>query len=441
MSSSKSRREFLRYSAGTAALVLQGGCARPRASSVVSLSSAALPGPSAANPNGTTTTPPSVADFVVKPTPSLYFVEREAGSREMKLGPVKDYGDFVPNERFYVHNRVRPPTIDGGTWRLEVVGDAVGTPLSLTLAELLAMPQTTMRRTLDCGANCRAFFPHLPASGTGWLPMGFTQWHFGAVGGAEWTGVRLKDVLDRAGVGNRAVDLLFVGLDDVPTGVGDKVEHYAQTVPIDKAIAADTLLVHRMNGETLPIDHGYPVRVLFSGWGGNTAVKWLGRIEVSTKPIAPRTFQTRQMIFGPDIPKAFRATVGHVRSAFELDEDLTLMPGDITLRGRAWSGAGAIERVDISVEKLVAPNTWRPIWPSVWREAQLIGKPEPMFWSRFELLWSGVEPGRYRMMSRARDAEHNVQPRPEDVVWNQQGLGYNGHAPLEIAVLPAEMMP
>ena len=104
----------------------------------------------------------------------------------MKFGPVKDYGDTVPNERFYVHSRAQPPRIDAENgWRLDIAGDAIGRPRGITYAELLAMPQVTLRRTLDCGANCRSFFPALPNKGTGWLPMGFTQWHFGAVGAAE----------------------------------------------------------------------------------------------------------------------------------------------------------------------------------------------------------------------------------------------------------------
>jgi DMSO/TMAO reductase YedYZ molybdopterin-dependent catalytic subunit len=435
MSSSRSRRQFLRYSAGTAALALTDGCAS-RPAPAPGLSS--LRGATVTTTGSQGSSASSGTELIVQPTPSLYFTSRDPGSREMNFGPVKDYGDTIPNDRFYIHSRARPPSIDAGTWRLELTGDALGRPRSLTFAQLMALPQVTVRRTLDCGANCRAFYPRLPGKGSGWLPMGFTQWHFGAVGAAAWTGVRLKDVLDVAGL-ESAVDVMFVGLDSIP--MNGKLEPYAQVIPIEKVLEADTLLVHRMNGEPLPVDHGYPVRAIFSGWGGNTAVKWVGRIEVSKQKIAHPTFQARQVIYGPDIPKAFTPTVGHVRSALELDADVTLMPGDVTLRGRAWSGAGAIDRVDVSVEKLVAPDTWRPIWDPQWREAQLIGKPEPMFWVRFELPWTGVEPGRYRVMSRARDSARNVQPRPEDVLWNQQGLGYNGHAPLELAVLLPDMMP
>jgi DMSO/TMAO reductase YedYZ molybdopterin-dependent catalytic subunit len=430
---SQSRRQFLRYSTGTAALVLTEGCASrpPTTPAPVTLRGATLT---------TTTHGGADTERVIKPTPSRYFTMRKEGSQEMNWGPVKDYGDTVPNERFYVHNRARPPSVDLRTWRLEIAGDGVGRPMSLTFEQLLALPQVTMRRTLDCGANCRAFFPSLPSKATGWLPMGFTQWHFGAVGAAEWTGVRLKDILDMAGLLGNSVDVMFTGLDSIPTGEG-KNEPYAQVIAIDKVLAADTLLVHRMNGAPLPVDHGYPVRAIFSGWGGNTAVKWVGRIDVAKQKLAQPTFQARQLIYGPDIPRPFTPTTGPIRSALELNADMTLTPGNLTLRGRAWSGAGAIERVDVSIERLVAPNMWRPLWTPAWREAQLIGKPEPLFWTRFEIPWMGVEPGRYRLMTRARDGAGNVQPRPEDVPWNQIGLGNNGHAPLELAVLPMAIMP
>ncbi|MBX3207237.1 MAG: molybdopterin-dependent oxidoreductase [Labilithrix sp.] len=431
MSRSSSRRQFLRYGTGAAAAALTPGCGAPRPAGVASLRSASLNG-------AVTATTPSPSAMVVKATPSLYFTSREAGSQEMNWGPVKDYTATVPNGRFYVHNRTRPPSIDRQSWRLEIAGSAITRPRSLTYAELQAMPQVTLRRVLDCGANCRAFFPPLPPRAAGWLPIGFTQWHFGAMGVADWTGIPLRDLLEAAGL-EGAVDVMFTGLDEIPTG--NTTARYGQVVSVDKALAADTILVLRMNGEELPVDHGWPLRVLFSGWGGNTAVKWLGRIEAAKQKIPHPLFQARQVIAGPDVPRTFTPTTGHVRSAMELDADTTLAPGDIVLRGRAWSGAGAIDRVDISVEKLVAPGTFRPLWSPAWRQARLLGRPEPFVWARFELAWPGATPGRYRVMTRARDAAGNVQPAPEAVVWNQQGLGYNGHAPLELAVMPPATMP
>jgi DMSO/TMAO reductase YedYZ molybdopterin-dependent catalytic subunit len=243
----------------------------------------------------------------------------------------------------------------------------------------------------------------------------------------------VKDVLAAVGLG-RAVDVRFTALDSIELEGGRRP--YAQVIPIEHALAEETLLVYRMNGEALPRDHGHPVRVLFAGWGGNTAVKWLGSIEVSADPLPLTDFQKNEQIVGPDHPEPRLLTVGPVRSAIELDAESTLRPGDHALHGRAWSGAGAIARVEVCVEREIAPGTWAPAWDPPWRGARLLHEARPMSWVRFEVAWEGVEPGYYRLMSRATDAAGRTQPRPEDVVWNQHGIGYDGHAPLEVAVLP-----
>lgn len=385
-------------------------------------------------------------DFVVQATPSWYFTHRENGSEEMRWGPAgraaldgeADEGrEFTPNDRMYIHNRARPPEIDRRTWRLRLTGDALTRPRSFTYDELLAMPHVTLKRTIDCAA----FFPELPPGGADgrWLPVAYTQWHFGAVAAAEWTGVRAKDVLAAAGA-DSPVEVKFTGLDvihnpDYPGGAA----HYSEVLPADRVLKDDTLLVYRVNGQDLPVDHGYPLRLLVSGWGANVFVKWLGEIEASTHRIPVTGPQQNQVLRGPAYPRPYHPTVGRVRSAIEHNPEVTLTPGDITLHGRAWSGAGAIQRVDVTVEKLASPGRWVTELP--WRQATLLNTPEPYMWVRFEVPWRGVKPGQYRVMSRAKDKAGNVQPRPEDVVWNQHGLGYNGHYPLDLIVVPAGDMP
>ncbi|WP_204061310.1 molybdopterin-dependent oxidoreductase [Microbispora corallina] len=426
-----SRRSFLACSAAGAAapFLVRGASSSPGA---------------AAPPSG------EAANFVVQPTPSRYFVHRENGSEEMKWGPVgravldgrhAEYGDAIPNDRLYIHNRARPPRIDRRAWRLRLTGDALARPRSFTYDDLLAMPPVTLRRTIDCGANCSAFFPKLPPGGADerWLPVGYTQWHFGAVGAAEWTGVRAGDVLAAAGA-RSPVDVKFMGLDlIVNQSFPGGTVRYSQVVPIEKVLKDDTLLVYRMNGQDLPVDHGYPLRLLLSGWSAVTFVKWLGEIEVSTRRIPPTGLQTRHVLTGPAYPKPVPLSVSPIRSAIEHDPEVTLHPGDVVLRGRAWSGHGAIDRVDVSVERLAAPGRWVTEMP--WRRATLLNTPEPFMWVRFEVPWRGARPGQYRVMSRARDRAGNVQPRPQDVVWNQHGLGYNGHYPLELIVVPPSDMP
>jgi DMSO/TMAO reductase YedYZ molybdopterin-dependent catalytic subunit len=434
-----SRRRFLACSAvgtaaGTAGTFFVGGA--PVGSGT------GAPSPSASDDGD--------SEFVVQPTPSRYFIRRENGSYEMKWGsvgaaalgtPARQHEATIPNDRFFIHNRAHPPTIDVRTWRLSLTGDALARPRSFTSAQLLAMPQVTLHRTLDCGANCAAFFPKLPPSGSGdrWLPEGFTQWHFGAVGAAEWTGVRAKDVLAAAGAEGMA-DVQFIGLDIIsdPSSPGGKA-HYSEVIPAETALKDDTLLVYRMNGADLPVDHGYPLRLLCSGWGGNHNVKWLGEIHASKHSIPVAGPAKNQVQTGPHYLTPVRPTVGPVRSAIEHDPEVTLTPGDHTLYGRAWSGAGTIDRVDVTVEKLVKPGQWTTTLP--WHHAKLLTTPEPFMWVRFELPWQGVQPGYYRVMTRARDRAGNVQPRPEDVVWNRRGLGYNGHFPLELIVLATSDMP
>jgi DMSO/TMAO reductase YedYZ molybdopterin-dependent catalytic subunit len=384
--------------------------------------------------------PPKPApNYVVQPTPSNYFISRGNGSEEMNFGAAEDYGDYVPNDRMYIHSRAAAPKLDVAAWRLHVGGSAIAEPRSFTYEELRALPSVKLRRVLDCGVNCRAFFPKVsPYKSLKWLPVGWTQWHFGAVGATEWTGVRVKDVLDAAGLG-QAADAEFISLDSIATTAGQLP--YSQVIAIDKVLADDTLLAYEMAGEPIPIDHGFPLRAIFSGWGGNSAVKWLGRIEVSKDPLPLSHFQRNQVLAGPDYPEEILATVGPVRSALELAENVTVFPGDQTLHGRAWSGAGAIQQVEVCIEREMAPGRWMAVWDPAWRAAKLLHKAEPMMWVRFEIAWKNAEPGHYRLMTRATDDAGRIQPAPEEMVWNQHGLGYNGHAPLELSVSPMSNMP
>src|ERR1700682_407678 len=236
--------------------------------------------------------PNFVAKWLLENAPSHRFIWRGPGSREMNCATVADLGDIVPNDRFYVHNRAMPPSISTSSWSLTISGDAVPEPFVLTYAQLTdpaGFQPVTIRRVLDCGANGRAFFPKYPSPNDGdWMPVGFTEWTYGTMGAADWTGVRLRDVLRAAGIAESACDIMLTGLDqitvqDATTGKTGPAP-YQHVIPIAKALEDDTLLVYRMNGETLPVDHGYPLRAFFSGWGGNTAVKWLGAIQVSNEP-------------------------------------------------------------------------------------------------------------------------------------------------------------
>ena len=200
--------------------------------------------------------------------------EREPLNLEMPFNSLN--GFLTPVEHFFVRSHFAVPPIDVKTWRLKIEGD-VERPLTLSLRDLLKMDSVTMPVTLECAGNGRAFL--VPqAKGA--------QWERGAVSNAEWTGVRLTDVLRRAGLKTSARELIFEGADQgeikEPPGPAGKI-HYARSMSVAKAMD-DVLLAFKMNGEELTPAHGAPVRVIVPGWYGMASVKWLTRIIASAEP-------------------------------------------------------------------------------------------------------------------------------------------------------------
>ncbi|MEP7340513.1 MAG: molybdopterin-dependent oxidoreductase [Acidobacteriota bacterium] len=380
-------------------------------------------------------------NLVVKPTPSEYFIYRGAGSREMNWGQIDGSNYFVTNDRFYVHNRSLPPQIDVASWELQVTGPGIAlSPQVITYEDILNLPPVFMIKAMVCGADGRGFYPKLPPVGSPsvgndyvkWRPIAGSEWQYGAMGMAEWTGVLISDVLELAGLKKDvAKSLLIQGLDSV---------EYSHAIPIDKALADDSLLVYKMNGEPLPIDHGYPIRAFISGWGANSNVKWVGGLEVSDKPVTldnlPK-WQKTQILTGPDYPEPVIVTVQNVKSTFELDWNSSLQGGLNLLHGRAWSGTGTIEKVEVKIEKMDEDHKWQPIWDPQWRQSRFVPSEPvlPQSWVRWQIEWEAEE-GYYRLMSKATNNTGETQPAPDEVPWNQSGLLYNGHVGLPVVVTP-----
>jgi DMSO/TMAO reductase YedYZ molybdopterin-dependent catalytic subunit len=372
--------------------------------------------------------------YVRKPTPAEFFTYRGPGAREMNWGELSVADAVVATERFYVHNRQPPPEIDIAAWQLTVAGPAPSQTHSFSYDDLRALPAVTLIRAMDCGSNGRRFFPKLAPhpDAAQWLPVAGSAWRFGAMGAATWTGVRLADVLNAAGVdAAAAVDVQVTSLDS---------SQYSHVVPAARAYAADSLVAYAMNEEPLLPDHGYPCRAFFSGWGGNANVKWLSRIAVSATPLPLPPAQLMQRLIGPDYPEPRMVTMQNVKSAFELDWDATLaLPGDgvIDLRGRAWSGVGRIVQVEVQVEQLDAAGAWQPVWDPSWRAATLdLASPAAEAWVPFTVRWTEAKVGYYRLMARATDETGATQPPPEAVPWNQYGLLYNGHVGHPVTIVP-----
>jgi sulfane dehydrogenase subunit SoxC len=342
----------------------------------------------------------SAGDLVVKPTPPEFF--NDLGSnREMRWEVMYSRGYVVPNELFFVRNHSRTARLDLAPWRLRVEGAGVSNPQDFTYDEILAMPSVTVTRFVECAGNGRSFFE----ASYGKKAQG-GQWKLGAVGVAEWTGVPLREVLDRAGLKRTAVDVMPEGLDEL------KVR---RPMPIAKALADDTLLVYAMNGQTLPQDHGFPMRVLVPGWVGVANIKWVGRIEVSEQPLYSPWNTESYVLIGPDYKpsppaKGPAISMQAVKSAFEIAWDAQLPAGRRLLRGRSWSSHGKIAKVEVSLDREIS-----------WQTARLREPNIPQAWVRWDLDWD-AQPGDYSLRARATDEQGNKQP--PIVPWNDQGYLY-----------------
>lgn len=337
---------------------------------------------------------------VVKPTPDELFAPRGTGTNfETRLSSLD--GLLTPNDRFYIRSHSPTPQIDVATWRLAIEGTGVRTPVVLSYDDLQAMPQVTVTRVLECAGNGRRFFKEaFGIEGEG------DQWRTGAIGAAEWTGVRLRDVLDRAGVTNAARDVMPEGLDD---------HHVRRPMPLDKALRDDTLLVLKMNGEPLPPDHGFPVRVLVSGWTATASIKWVGRIEVSEQKLYSPWDTVEYVMVGPDYPEqdvALGPPVADmpVTSMLDLDWPARIAAGRTIIRGRAFAGESSITRVAYQIDD------------GAWKPARLLDIGEPGLWVRWEFDWD-ARPGQHAIRVRATDDQGRSQP--DSVPWNHHGYLYN----------------
>jgi DMSO/TMAO reductase YedYZ molybdopterin-dependent catalytic subunit len=264
---------------------------------------------------------------------------------------VFDLGVFTPNDRFFVrwHWAVIPQQIDVATFKLTIRGH-INNPLSLTLADVLAMPRVEMAAVNQCSGNSRGLFQPRVSGG---------QWDNGAMGNARWTGIRLRDLLDRAGVKAGAIAVRFNGLDEP---VVNDAPDFMKSLDIDHARDGEVMVAFAMNGEQLPLLNGFPLRLIVPGWYSTYWVKTLNDIEVLDAPDANYWMATAYRI--PDTPRANvepgqtgfktvpinrmvpRSFFTNVRSGD------TVRPGTtVALRGIAFGGDCGVAQVEISTDQ------------------------------------------------------------------------------------------
>ena len=320
---------------------------------------------------------------------------------------IESLGGFItPNDLFFVRNNSRSVKLDAASYMLEITGEAVSNPLSISYAELMNMPSRSVYAYLECGGNQRSFFG--TAMGQ---PARGTQWGRGGVGMAIWTGVPLHLILEKAGIQDSAVDVQLVGLDmDSPEG------GFRRPVPINKAIDEDTILAYRMNGDVLPIDHGFPVRAIVPGWVGSTSIKWLGRIEVSSQRVWSRNNTSSYVLIGDDYPpdgeaSGVVATTQSIKSILLLPWPASVSAGRQMIRGYAYSPHAPVSQV-----------VWSSDGGGQWSPAQFVDPPIKYAWRRFEFEWS-PQPGEHTLITRATDEAGNTQP--DAIPFNEKGYLYN----------------
>jgi len=267
------------------------------------------------------------------------------------------------------------------------------------------MSSQTLVVTLECAGNGRSLLDP-PTEGE--------KWALGAVSTAEWIGVPLVDVLDRAGIRTGACEVLFRGVDrgTMPGRMGPI--HFERSLTVNEATSSEILLAYAMNGERLPIQHGYPLRVIVPGWYAMTSVKWLTEIEVLDKPFTGH-YQTDVYVYewkrdGQVVREP--VTLQRVRSLItEPGANHEVERGELAIREVAWSGAAPIARVEVSIAS------------GSWKEARLIGERGRHNWQWWELITRIDAPGTTPIRARASDLAGHSQPEQPD--WNRLGYGNN----------------
>jgi DMSO/TMAO reductase YedYZ molybdopterin-dependent catalytic subunit len=323
--------------------------------------------------------------------------------------PLRYFDSWVtPIDAFFVRQHIpRPAAIDPAAYRLTING-MVSKPAELTLADLQKLPQHTVPATLECTGNGRGFYtPKVPG----------IQWGRGAVGNAEWSGPRLSDVLKLAGGDTTAA---FLEIDGADTGVAATPD-FVRSMPMRKAMHPATLLALKMNGQS-PDIHGFPARLIVPGWDGTSWVKWVIRL-------TPAAQENKGFFMNPgyrypkfSLPPGSPAKPAEleviegmpVKSSLTSPEDQSKIAlGPTVIRGFAWAGEQAIERVEVSTDG-----------GSRWRDTQLSAPKLPSAWRLFTLNWTPADPGYYTIMSRATDTAGRVQPIVP--AWNPSGYLWNG---------------
>jgi DMSO/TMAO reductase YedYZ molybdopterin-dependent catalytic subunit len=323
--------------------------------------------------------------------------------------------DVTPAGMHYLLIHFDVPGADEATWALSV-GGLARNPLQLTMTDLRSRPSVTTTVTMECAGNGRARLSPRPIS---------QPWINEAIGTAEWTGTPLRPILEEAGLEGDAVELVFRGADH---GIQAGVEQdYERSLSIEDAMRDEVLLAYAMNGAPLPPQHGFPLRLVVPGWYGMTSVKWLTAVEAVSEPFRGFQMESYRVRQRPE-DEGEPVTRMNPRSLLippGFPDFLTrrrfVDVGRHELRGRAWSGWGAIERVEVSADG-----------GATWADAAVGEATSSYAWVPWTFTWDAPEPGAFQLCCRATDAAGNQQPYEQS--WNLGGFWNNAvqRVPVEV---------
>ena len=325
---------------------------------------------------------------------------------------------LTPTKSFYVRTHFPVPAIDRDAWWLYVEGE-VEKAFAINYEQLMTFESVTTPVTLECAGNNRSFLdPKVKG----------VQWHLGAVSTAEWTGVRLSTLLDRARPKPNACEVILEGadggmLEDPKSPPGELT--FARSIPLEKA-RRDVLLAYKMNGEDLPPEHGFPLRAIVPGWYAMASVKWLQRIIVTDRPFTGY-YQTIDYAYWEkrdDIAELKPLTEMQVKAeiARPAEDEIVPAKSSVCVRGGAWACDAEITKVELSTDG-----------GATWSDTKLLGEGKPNTWRFWEFDWqTPSQPGKQTLIARATDSLGRTQPVMRD---HDRGTYMINHLlPIEVEV-------
>jgi DMSO/TMAO reductase YedYZ molybdopterin-dependent catalytic subunit len=349
----------------------------------------------------------------------LIIRQKEPHNLETPVDQVRSF--LTPTELFYIRSHFAAPKLELAAYQLRIDG-AVRNSFALTYEELRDLPSETGVATLECAGNGRVFLvPQVEGA----------QWELGAVGNAEWTGVPLGALLERAGIEADACEIVLEGADQgtpaekpIPPGPIS----YARSLTRAKAMQREVLIAYQMNGHALPQDHGYPVRAIVPGHYGTASVKWLTRIHAVREPFRGY-WQTSDYGYWDQLDGfPVRRGLAEIQLKSQIArprEYETLEPNQVyTISGTAWAGETEVTEIAVSTDGGHA-----------WTQAEFLDPVQRYAWRRWQLDWlTPGTPGQYTLLSRAKDAKGRVQPDRHDPSYGSYVINH----PLPIDVFVGE---